>query len=164
MFKRIKKLWMEALRSGDYEQGASHLCIMENDGKMKHCCLGVLTELWFKEVRSSWEWSVEGLKTQKRKGSAGESMTSSYLPIEVANWAGLNEENPKIEPRDIFPEDLDYERPSWTLSDLNDHRLYSTEHERYHDHPFTDIADIIDRAIPITGEEDFVENVREDFE
>lgn len=37
MDKRLKKKWVKALRSGEYEQGRGHLC---RDGK--YCCLGVL--------------------------------------------------------------------------------------------------------------------------
>lgn len=37
MTKKIKRLWIAALRSGDYQQGFVHL---ERDNKF--CCLGVL--------------------------------------------------------------------------------------------------------------------------
>jgi len=38
--QEIKTKWLEALRSGKYEQGAGHLC--KND---KYCCLGVLCDI-----------------------------------------------------------------------------------------------------------------------
>ncbi len=40
MDKEIKTKWVEALRSGDYEQGIGYLC---RDGK--YCCLGVLAHI-----------------------------------------------------------------------------------------------------------------------
>lgn len=38
------KKWVEALRSGDYEQGKRRLAV-KNDGETKFCCLGVACEL-----------------------------------------------------------------------------------------------------------------------
>lgn len=40
MDQEIKQKWVQALRSGDYEQGMGTLC---KDGK--YCCLGVLGEV-----------------------------------------------------------------------------------------------------------------------
>lgn len=45
----LKKKWLEALRSGEYRQGKQMLKY-EEDGKMHHCCLGVLLEVL--EVKS----------------------------------------------------------------------------------------------------------------
>lgn len=39
MEQELKTRWIEALRSGDYEQGTSYLCY---NG---YCCLGVLAEI-----------------------------------------------------------------------------------------------------------------------
>ncbi len=51
---KIKKMWLDALRSGEYEQGRGHLKqpikdFGEADTKFCHCCLGVLGELLIKE-------------------------------------------------------------------------------------------------------------------
>lgn len=43
MDANIKKQWVEALRSGKYEQGSGSLRL-ENHGTSLHCCLGVLCE------------------------------------------------------------------------------------------------------------------------
>lgn len=40
MNKKIKKLWLKALRSGEYKQGKLALRI-----KNKYCCLGVLCDI-----------------------------------------------------------------------------------------------------------------------
>jgi hypothetical protein len=45
MNKRVKKLWLKALRSGKYKQGRLQLCRLNNDGSKRHCCLGVLEEV-----------------------------------------------------------------------------------------------------------------------
>ena len=55
MIKRIKKLWMNTLRSNKYLQGKYALkkksCV---DGKFHHCCLGVLCEVVKDEVHTTW--------------------------------------------------------------------------------------------------------------
>ena len=44
MNKRIKKIWLKALRSGKYEQGAGTLKQIDQEGRPRYCCLGVLQE------------------------------------------------------------------------------------------------------------------------
>jgi hypothetical protein len=46
MNQDVKKRWVEALRSGKYQQGRGHLC----DGST-YCCLGVLCELVVPEMK-----------------------------------------------------------------------------------------------------------------
>lgn len=41
----IKAKWCEALRSGEYEQGRELLKYYDTDGKIKHCCVGVLAKV-----------------------------------------------------------------------------------------------------------------------
>jgi len=68
MNKRIKKLWVEALRSGEYEQG---LYKMKSHGK--YCCLGVLQEVALKD----------GVKFEPERGP------TCQLPSEVFDWADM---------------------------------------------------------------------------
>lgn len=49
MNKDIKEQWVEALRSGEYEQGRGTLC-QDN----KFCCLGVLFDIAGGEVEGEW--------------------------------------------------------------------------------------------------------------
>ena len=44
MDKKIKKKWLKALRSGNYDQGKGTLCSIAEDGEASYCCLGVLVE------------------------------------------------------------------------------------------------------------------------
>lgn len=59
MKKDLKKRWVEALRSGDYEQGDGALCRIYGDNAL-YCCLGVLVELvrgedvWEKIPNQRW--------------------------------------------------------------------------------------------------------------
>lgn len=86
---RIKKLWLKALRSGDYEQTKGTL--RSNVG---FCCLGVLCNLAEREgiVTSN-------LVDAGASGSYytyGERESDSVLPIEVRNWA-KTEDDPMID-------------------------------------------------------------------
>ena len=87
MIKRIKKLWTEALRSGEYEQGKGEL-VLVSEGVNKpdqFCCLGVLTDLYVEETGDAEVWGLENHILHKR----------------VAKWAGLGRRrNPKFQAPD----------------------------------------------------------------
>lgn len=90
MKPEIKTKWTTALRSGKYKQGKGGLC---RDGKF--CCLGVLCDLFVREQQeikpsNSNRWSQHH---SNRYVLFGEY---AILPIEVMNWAGLEEQNPHI--------------------------------------------------------------------
>jgi len=71
MNKRVKKKWLESLRSGKYSQGYQYLVQRrdhdpEYDNEIltvepgdsegnKYCCLGVLVDLYLKENSETWE-------------------------------------------------------------------------------------------------------------
>tara|TARA_B110000908_G_C9898054_1_gene289780 strand:- start:223 stop:531 length:309 start_codon:yes stop_codon:yes gene_type:complete len=73
MDKDIKKLWVDALNSGDYQQ---------NYGMLKkgecYCCLGVLTDIHAQHASIPF------------KDSAG------LLNHKVMEWADLNSNNPRV--------------------------------------------------------------------
>jgi hypothetical protein len=77
----VKIKWLEALRSGKYQQGRLRL-------KRGHsyCCLGVLCDL-----RGN-QWDVND------RYPSGNYKESSLLPPEVAEWAGfpMNIDSPAI--------------------------------------------------------------------
>lgn len=79
MNKRIKKLWIKALRSGKYKQ--AHAAMRTRDNTF--CCLGVLCDLFTKEKRRRWkydgpDYAIDG--------------ASYFLPESVMKWAGVNDE------------------------------------------------------------------------
>ena len=45
MNKEYKKLWLEALRSGDYKQARGRLMDVDDDFNKTYCCLGVLCKV-----------------------------------------------------------------------------------------------------------------------
>lgn len=74
------RLWVEALRSGQYRQGKSKL--RTNSGKRaKHCCLGVLCEI---------------ARAQNVKVPRGWA-AMSFLPESVVEWAQLEYDDPVLE-------------------------------------------------------------------
>jgi hypothetical protein len=54
MNQEIKKLWIDALTSGDYQQGRLRLRTVDG----RYCCLGVLCDLYRKETGHG-EWINE---------------------------------------------------------------------------------------------------------
>lgn len=75
----IKSRWVEALRSGRYQQGRGSLRPSENT----YCCLGVLCDL----IKPSWEYNIISYD-HATEGAAFPSecfMVSLGLPGEAAN-------------------------------------------------------------------------------
>jgi hypothetical protein len=75
MNERVKKLWVEALRSGEYKQTRYRLKQNEVDGSTSHCCLGVLCEVHDKET---------GAKKQSFDSMEG------FPPSHISEWADVN--------------------------------------------------------------------------
>lgn len=77
--------WVEALRSGEYEQGKRRLC---RDGK--HCCLGVACEVAIKN----------GVEIERRDygGTIYFDGHCDLLPEKVREWLGLNSDGGRYLP------------------------------------------------------------------
>lgn len=84
MNEEVKKLWVNALRSGKYKQAKSTL--RNNYG---YCCLGVLCDLY---DPNKWEHSDFVPETR-----FSYLYMTSLLPTEVVQWAGLNRGDPIVE-------------------------------------------------------------------
>jgi hypothetical protein len=104
MDTRVKKLWCDALRSGEYTQCTNQLC---KDGR--HCCLGVLTDLYLDEHTEDGKTSQHLLG----KGESGGLYISGVLNETVMEWAGLD----AVDPRPILRTGR---MPCVTLSGYND--------------------------------------------
>lgn len=75
MNQNVKKLWVEALRSGNYVQGYGRLST-----GYAHCCLGVLCDLAVKDGVVTAEGDADGVIYDSEEG---------LLPYSVTRWAGL---------------------------------------------------------------------------
>lgn len=107
--KEVMRKWVEALESGDYQQGTGQLEIITH-GSHRYCCLGVLCHLAVQEGVIQPEQVVEedGVVVYPDEPySNGET-----LPSEVMKWAGLDERNPTL-----YPVDSGY---GYMASELND--------------------------------------------
>lgn len=82
MNKRIKKLWVSALRSGEYKQTGG---VLKSAGKPRFCCLGVLCEV-YREAEGKGRW----------RGSKFSSHRGNLLPPVVQRWAGISVADPKL--------------------------------------------------------------------
>lgn len=122
----IKKRWLEALRSGEYEQGREALC---SDGK--YCCLGVLSDLAVEDGIAKWQ-APQNYSYSNDYSIAGES---AFLTDSIALWAGLS----SVEPSVIF------EGQEKCLHELNDGD-FATNCKR---EPlnFNELADLIEEQL-----------------
>jgi hypothetical protein len=131
----IAQRWVQALRSGDFEQGRGKL----NDGMGGFCCLGVLCEIAVADGVIACSFNKEGPvsyydpdATALQKGLYGDGytdMSETSLPKAVQRWAGLK-----------LGEQATPNSPSfggWNLIELNDTEKYS----------FDQIADVIEKAL-----------------
>lgn len=129
MNENVQK-WLDALRSGDYEQGKSAL----RSGD-QYCCLGVACEVYRKETGQG-EW-------QGRELAGGVTSIwafrdgydeSSLLPSRVREWLGIKTVSANFN-RPVLGNGTDDPcYTCYTLTDLND----------CGDYTFTDIADFIE--------------------
>ena len=78
MNKRVKKLWVKALRSGEFVQGYNQLK-RGRDKSASYCCLGVLCEVAKRE----------GVIRAYRGGDG-------FPSAKVLEWAGLERSNPRM--------------------------------------------------------------------
>lgn len=104
MKTEIKTRWLEALRSGEYEQGRKVLRTADD----KFCCLGVLCELavadgaitsrTVKEGLGDGEVSLWWYEGEMVDGSAvWMNSSTTTLPAKAVEWAGLDKTNPGVE-------------------------------------------------------------------
>lgn len=114
-----RKAWIEALRSGNYEQGHAALHTLIG-GKHAYCCLGVACEIAgvptgegkFRVAAQS----VAGEDTQLFwYGASGTDANEQVLPLDAMAWLGLRTCNPTI----AFPEGHPH-YPGRSVATLND--------------------------------------------
>lgn len=102
MDQELKRKWVEALRSGEYQQGNGKLC---DNGR--YCCLGVLYDI----VVGDWRVLEDGLKATQRGdpnyvydyvGTLG--LSAEAMPV----LANMNDGYGDFERRYTFSEIADY--------------------------------------------------------
>jgi len=89
------KKWVEALRSGRFQQGTRALTMIAADGKEFDCCLGVACKV---AIENGLKIKVSK-STRTSAGNTdmcalilyGELQRYGVLPLEVREWLGLNQ-------------------------------------------------------------------------
>lgn len=99
MNQKIKELWINALRSGEYKQSQHALRTVSG-----FCCLGVLCDLAAKLELGTWRQTIESKWVFEPMGGNSRQDT---LPGRVVEWAGLRDSNPDTD--------------KGSLASLNDH-------------------------------------------
>jgi len=97
MKKSVKKIWLNALRSGEYNQGEGRLR-RGSGSEAQYCCLGVLCDLYRKSAvgkKKRAKWNDVGFVPKRQSSSV--MPERFYLPKEVIEWAGLTSKNPRTE-------------------------------------------------------------------
>jgi len=93
MNKRIKKLWVDTLRSDTIKQATGYLCVLEKDS-YSFCCLGVLCEIYQSEQKSKRKEQLEINEIKFTKSSTRTIFSYNeeecLLPIVVGEWAGIS--------------------------------------------------------------------------
>lgn len=125
--------WVDALRSGKYEQG--RLALRSKDDK--YCCLGVLCDV--AKNKLGLEWMLLDGKFRYDIGKNEMTSSSIVLPLDVRNLldtgigghTGLPIDATKLSPELGIPSDI----KTLTAMDLNDEYKLS----------FTQIADILEQ-------------------
>lgn len=84
MKPEIAKLWVDALRSGEFKQTTK--CLEDKNG---NCCLGVLCRI---AINQGLNLKIKRLALTR----FGEEMKSQVPPEEVTKWAGLHDDNPDV--------------------------------------------------------------------
>ncbi len=93
MNSKIKEAWVNALRSGEYNQGSEKL-----RGANGYCCLGVLCDIYAKEHDAQWEFNgydeYSDEKTPQPMDYWYFEEQTEFLPKSVMKWAELEINNP----------------------------------------------------------------------
>lgn len=137
MKPKIKKLWVKALRSDEYNQGTGRLVSSKPDGDY-FCCLGVLVDLYI-EHHVCEGWSVS--RYPPTLGVSGVFENAEFtLPNKVMKWAGLESGDPMVNAKHFKRTSIPYtarvQHSKVTLSYLNDRKT-----------PFEQIAELIEEQL-----------------
>ena len=114
MNPEVKQKWIDALRSGKYEQGSEKLRSVSG-----YCCLGVLCDLYAQEHNTEWEFRGYEETNLQPKDYWYFGEQSEFLPDFVMEWAELKLNCPVVK-IDVEEDDEDPWFYNEGLADLND--------------------------------------------
>ena len=114
MNPEVKQKWIDALRSGEYEQGKEKLRSVSG-----YCCLGVLCDIYAKETNTEWKFRGNEETNLQPQDYWYFGDQSEFLPEFVMEWAGLSLNCPLVE-IDVEIDVEDHWISNDGLADLND--------------------------------------------
>lgn len=92
----IAQKWIKALRSNKYKQGKMALRTQTRHGTVRHCCLGVLCDLYNKDHKR--KLTIKKTNDPEDQGEIDPATTvfkiggnTGQLPSVVRNWAGIKD-------------------------------------------------------------------------
>ena len=137
MKKEVSKKWVKALRSGKYKQGKCYLKQFNSKNQPRHCCLGVLCELYNDTMKKNHKKTL--FAEEMEDNVSGTSfvrfdLKDGGLPKVVKKWAGINDETGEFICK-VKYKNYEYD-DSQNLSVMNDDGK-----------KFSTIADIIEKNI-----------------
>lgn len=115
MNPEVKQKWIDALRSGKYEQGSEKLRSVTG-----YCCLGVLCDIYAQEHNTQWEFRGDEEINPQSQDYWYFGDQSEFLPESVMNWAELKTPNPNVRVDVEDNEDEDNWYYTDELSNIND--------------------------------------------
>jgi hypothetical protein len=128
----VKEKLCSALRSDEYVQGTGYLKQNFGNGDVRHCCLGVLTEL---AIADGVEMDVEVIDVGAGITHTSYDGATMYLPLQVEKWAFVEPtSDPEVTVKYV---DEDHVGREDQLVNLNDDG----------EHTFEQIAGIIEQAL-----------------
>ena len=122
MNPEVKQKWIDALRSGKYEQGSEKLRSVTG-----YCCLGVLCDLYAQEHDTQWEFRGNEETNLQPMDYWYFDDQSEFTPDSVRDWAGLPHGNPTVRVDIAETEDEDEWFYHEQIADLNDSGYTFTE-------------------------------------
>lgn len=121
----IAKQWVDALKSGTYQQGQGKLHATDIKGECMYCCLGVLCDLYMKQNPDELDVKVVTRKSDAfpqhfQMLSIGDDSLTVYddesvvLPLRVREWAGMSDPLGRFTNASLAQD---------SLAELNDHGM-----------------------------------------
>lgn len=93
--RAIMESWALALESGEFKQGTGRLRAVDREGFVRHCCLGVLTELAHRAGVQP-ERSFHDCRHVAHESHTVFCDRNDMLSTRVAEWAGLADSDPDL--------------------------------------------------------------------
>lgn len=99
MNAEIKAEWLKRLKSGQYIKGRKMLKEVLTTNESRHCCLGVLCEIYAEQNTAEWKPMMHTTLGKCQKiviNSDDDTTASAVLPDNIVKWSGLEDNNPEI--------------------------------------------------------------------